>query len=67
MSRWWEHDWVETDMQEVYGMSCLIMDNERVCSKCGMKQSYITDYAWQRVVGRYWYPKTGRKCPKGVL
>jgi hypothetical protein len=66
MVRWWEHDWKEVDMQKTYGNVCLIMDDERVCTKCGFKQSYTADYAWMRVIGKSWYPKTGRKCPKGV-
>ena len=65
MARWWEHEWVETDMQKTYGPPCLIMDQERVCSKCGFKQSYITNYSWMRVTGKEWYPKTRRKCPEG--
>lgn len=65
MARWWEHEWEEIDMQKTYGPPCLIMAQERVCKKCGFEQSYETEYSWMRVVGKSWYPKTSRKCPKG--
>jgi len=64
--RWWEHDWKMVDMQKTYGVSCLLKDDERVCSKCGTSQSYVTDYRWMRIVDRSWYPKIRRKCEKGT-
>jgi len=69
-TKWWGHDWQKVDMYKTFGPQCLMMEDIRVCSKCGQVQHFTQDTSWMRNVGkRYWSPSTreiGKKCPKGM-
>ena len=57
---WWDHKFEDVEVH-------FIESPKRKCKVCGLEQTLTQNEAWGNKIGKpYWYPKSGRRCPKAV-